>query len=90
MAIGLTSEQLANVFINSLLTRQTQFHAEIITAEIGFDPKLNNIISLLREKYADVLTVHQFNSIMSIIFAFMDSIVSNNNELAKILPHNQT
>jgi hypothetical protein len=85
MAIGLTSEQLFKIFIDSFATKQTQLHTDIITTEIG--PEMNKMISELREKYTNVLTIDQFNTIIAIVLAFMDSVVSNNNELAKILLH---
>jgi hypothetical protein len=89
MAIGLTSEQLALIFLKAFIKRQAQMNVEKMTADIGMNPEMNKLISEIQTKYSDSFNIDQINVFISLVLAFMDSIVSNNNELTNILLKSQ-
>ena len=86
MTIGLTSEQLFTELLSSFSKRQTAFDAGAMMADMGLSPTYKTFLDELRKK-APSITVEQFNAFMSVIMAFMDTIVRNNETLAKVIPH---
>ncbi len=86
MAIGLTTEQLLQNFSEYSKQWNLRLTASVLTAEAGVNPDMSSFVENFRKKFPnipdDILI-----GIMSWLFAFMDTIVSNNEELAKTIPH---
>ncbi len=86
MTIGLTAEQLLQNFSESLKQRKLAMTAEMLTAEVGINPPMDNFLSEIKKEMPNIPTSLSV-SILNILLAFMDTIVSNNKELAKLIPH---
>lgn len=86
MSIGLTSEQLVKVFVDALGKRQSEFAVEKMTADLGLNPSLEKLQNDFKAKYPNI-SFDQVVFIISIITASSDTIVRNNEELAKVIPH---
>ncbi len=86
MTIGLSSEQLLSSFSDSIKQRNLTMTVEMFTAELGINPRMADLIKEIKRQVPDVppeLTV----KIINLLLALMDTIVSNNKELAKVVPH---
>jgi hypothetical protein len=86
MSIGLKTEQLVQVFVDALGKRQSELAVEKMTADMGLNPNLEKIRAGITEQYPDI-SFDQIALILSIIMASADTIVRNNRELAKVIPH---
>ena len=82
MTIGLTFRQLLIDFAESWDKRDKQLDVEILTAKEGLNPDIQQFSSLYRKMYPE-LTEKQTMSYVIFISALLDTIVRNNEALAK-------
>ena len=87
--IGLTSDQLVEYFTNFVTARLNQLTGQLEAIVAGENPEAARRIRELSEKIPG-FNVEQAGAIFSIVLALMDTIVSNNEALAKIIPHLET
>ncbi len=81
MTIGLTFRQLLATFTESLAKRSDEFDAEMMTAEVGVNPKTKRLMELFPmsdENQSRAYIIH--------LMALLDTMVSNNDVIAKSLP----
>ncbi len=86
MAIGLTSGQLLNTYLDSSIKRLNEIETEKTMAEMGINPRWKELETALKDRYP-ALNFEQFMTGFTVVAAFMDCIVRNNEALAKVIPH---
>ena len=86
MPIGLTSDELFNVFVQSLLERGDKYSSEMEAMRHGESPEANQVFDELRKKFP-TMDFQLVTAILVIVQAFMDTVVRNNDALSKVIPH---
>ena len=82
MAIGLTFNQLLATFAESLDKRDKELDVEILTAKEGFNPLTNQYLEKYRKMFPE-LTEKQSLAFVVYLSAILDTIVCNNDAIAK-------
>lgn len=86
MPIGLTSEQLFNIFLACFTKRQTELTATVLTADVGINPQAKSLLDNFRKQYPNT-DIMQLATAINTIMAFMDTIAHNNEAISKVTPH---
>lgn len=86
MTIGLTTEQLLAAFLNNLKARVNQMKGQLEAVKANENPQLAEIIKQLSEEFPDLPAV-QVAFVWLAASSLFDTIVTNNNALAKTVPH---
>ncbi len=81
MTVGLTFRQLLTAFFESLNERSNKFDREILTAEVGLNPITKQYLNMYPE-----LTDTQARAYVIHLQAILNTIVLNNEAIAKLLP----
>ena len=84
--IGLTSYQLTTDFINFSTARLNQLTGQLEALAAGENPEAARQLKELSERIPE-FNIEQVGAIFGIVMALMDTIVSNNEALAKTIPH---
>lgn len=86
MSIGFNSDQLSNVFMESLTKRLNDMNIDLSLAKMGLPSKLVSTLEEFKAKNPGI-NPEQIAVIFMIFNSFMDTIARNNEELAKSIPH---
>jgi hypothetical protein len=77
MTIGLSPDQLFDVFNDALKQRYLEADAEILTAEVNLDPRAAAFMTAVKESIPEIPPKTVLR-IKALLYAFMDTIVKNN------------
>ncbi|MDP2919150.1 MAG: hypothetical protein Q8O43_02890 [Dehalococcoidia bacterium] len=86
MAIGLTADELIGTFFESMSKRLSNVSSGLEAIKAGESPDEEKLLSQLRDKFPQT-SPEQILMIGIIFMSLMDTIVSNNASLAKVIPH---
>jgi len=86
MAIGLNEIDLFLVFQKSFLSAKEKFSVETFTEDTGGNPQIKDFFDWLQKQMPN-LTFEEFTNLFRLFLALFITIVANNNELAKVIPH---
>lgn len=86
MPFGLTAQELAKVFFQQLAIRGNEYEGDLSASLHGENPDLVKQMEQLNEMFEGFDYAH-FSAVMTILTAFIDVIVANNEALAKTIPH---
>jgi hypothetical protein len=86
MAIGLSSQQLVQVFFDSFSKRQSEMSLENSLADMGLSPMWATLKTEMKKQDPST-DLAQVERGIVLSFALMDTIVRNNEALAKSIPH---
>lgn len=95
MAIGLTSDELFSIYLTSFNKRNEIWQSQIAAANADESPEmkkaLNNTIEGFRKMFPNITdpsTLAAFSLVwQTVLLSLMDSVVANNFELQKSIPH---
>ena len=95
MAIGLTSEELFFIYLTSFNKRGEIWQSQIAVVKTGENPEmekaLNDTIEGFRKMFPNITdpsVLAAFSLLLqTTLLSLMDSVVANNSELAKSIPH---
>ncbi|MBI2846352.1 MAG: hypothetical protein HYX82_00565 [Chloroflexi bacterium] len=95
MTIGLTSDELFFIYLASFNKRIGTWQSQIAAAQVGESPEmkkaLDNTIEGFHKMFpniTDPAILAGFSlAFQTVLLSLMDSVVANNGELAKSIPH---
>lgn len=86
MAIGLNTDQLINAFVNNLDFRMKETTGALQAMAAGENPTTAEIVKKILTKFPN-FPIEQATIVGIIFISLLDTIASNNNALAKAIPH---